>query len=191
MPSYYLFNPKNFHVSIVLYYSFNKTRGKVILHELNMYKNREQALKYIKAKNLRDFEDGNDLERTILNNIDLLFQAYFSGETKNIFSEIQKLDVDLDLDQKFKSAFSKKVSEEIIKVRPGETTSYHAIGNKIGSKAYRAIGNACKSNPIPLIVPCHRVLKKNGELGGFMGKTDKEWETNLKKELLKLEGVGL
>ena len=66
-----------------------------------------------------------------------------------------------------------------------------AIGNKIGSKAYRAFGNACKSNPIPLIVPCHRVLKKNGELGGFMGKTDKEWETNLKKELLKLEGVDL
>jgi len=145
----------------------------------------------MEAKNLRNFDNGVNHERTILNNIDIVFQSYFSGEIKDIFSEILKLNVDLDLDHKFKSAFSRKVAEEIIKVGPGETTSYHAIGDKIGSKAYRAIGNACKSNPIPLIVPCHRVLKKNGKLGGFMGKTDKEWETNLKKELLKLEGVEL
>ncbi len=45
-----------------------------------------------------------------------------------------------------------------------------------------------KSNPIPLVVPCHRVLRKNGEIGGFMGRSDKTWETNLKKQLLKLEG---
>lgn len=191
MTSYYLLSPNNVHVFIVLCYSFNKTRGKVILHELNMYKTREQALKYMKTKNLRNVEKAVNHERNILNNVERVLLSYFSGETKDIFSEMQKLEVDLDLGQKFKSAFSRKVAEEIMKVRPGETTSYHAIGNKIGSKAYRAIGNACKNNPIPLIVPCHRVLKKNGDLGGFMGKTDKEWEINLKRKLLKLEGVEL
>ena len=191
MTSYYLYKPKNIQVFILLFYSFDKTREKLILHELDMFKTREQALIYIKTKNLRKNEDRSDHEKNIIENIDLVLQTYFSGETKDIYSEILKLDVDLDLDHKFKSTFSRNVAEEIIKISPGETTSYHAIGEKIGSKAYRAIGNACKSNPIPLIIPCHRVLKKNGELGGFMGKSDKEWETNLKKQLLRLEGVEL
>ncbi len=73
-------------------------------------------------------------------------------------------------------------------VNYGEITTYSDIGRNIGSKAYRAIGNVMKNNPLPLIIPCHRVIKKNGDLGGFMGKRDKEWQTNLKLNLLKIEG---
>lgn len=94
----------------------------------------------------------------------------------------------MDIQEKFTSSFAQDVANSLIKLKPGETTTYSGIGDKIGSKAYRAIGNVCKSNPIPLVIPCHRVLRKNGEIGGFMGKSDKTWETNLKKQLLKLEG---
>ena len=140
-------------------------------------------------KNLKSSEEGNQLEKEILVNLKSVFQSYFSGKLREIYPAIQELKVELDLKKKFNSDFSWAVMNEILNVKPGETTSYYEIGNKIGTKAYRAIGNACKSNPIPLIVPCHRVLKKNGDVGGFMGKMDKVWETNLKKELLKLEGA--
>ncbi|MFX0058080.1 MAG: methylated-DNA--[protein]-cysteine S-methyltransferase [Candidatus Hodarchaeota archaeon] len=96
--------------------------------------------------------------------------------------------MELDLQDKFRTNFTQSVINALLEIKHGEITTYYDIGNKINSKAYRAIGNVCKSNPIPLIVPCHRVLRKNGEIGGFMGKSDKTWETNLKKQLLKIEG---
>jgi len=110
------------------------------------------------------------------------------GNNINLFEEFKKLKIELNLKDKFKTNFSQNVINTLLKLKPGETTTYSEIGNKINSKAYRAIGNVCKSNPIPLIIPCHRVLRKNGEIGGFMGKSDKTWETNLKKQLLKIEG---
>ncbi|KKN24283.1 hypothetical protein LCGC14_0896510 [marine sediment metagenome] len=70
----------------------------------------------------------------------------------------------------------------------GEITTYSEIGNKIGSKAFRAIGNVLRGNPLPLIIPCHRVIKKNGGIGGFMGKSEQGWRQNLKKKLLEIEG---
>ncbi|MFX1311395.1 MAG: methylated-DNA--[protein]-cysteine S-methyltransferase [Promethearchaeota archaeon] len=117
-----------------------------------------------------------------------VIKKYLSGERINLFDKITELDIELDIKEKFPTKFSQQVIESITNLRYGETTTYSNIGNEIGSKAYRAIGNVCKSNPIPLIIPCHRVLRKNGEIGGFMGKLDKKWETNLKKQLLKIEG---
>lgn len=73
-------------------------------------------------------------------------------------------------------------------VKYGEIITYSDIGNKVVSKAYRAIGNVLRKNPLPLIIPCHRVIKKNGETGGFMGKMDNKWQQNLKMDLLKIEG---
>ena len=63
-----------------------------------------------------------------------------------------------------------------------------ALAAKINSKAYRAVGGVLRNNPLPLIIPCHRVIKQDGKLGGFMGKMDKDWQTNLKRSLLKIEG---
>ena len=189
MSSYYLFKPKNINAIISFLYHLDEQEAKILLHGINIYKNEKEALKYMNEKNLKSSEEGNQLEKEILVNLKSVFQSYFSGKLREIYPAIQELKVELDLKKKFSTDFSWAVMNEILNVKSGETTSYYEIGNKIGTKAYRAIGNACKSNPIPLIVPCHRVLKKNGEIGGFMGKTDKVWETHLKKELLKLEGV--
>ena len=68
----------------------------------------------------------------------------------------------------------------------GATQSYGEIAKEIGSSA-RAVGGACGRNPIPVIIPCHRVLAANGSIGGYSG----EGGTDTKRRLLALEGAML
>jgi methylated-DNA-[protein]-cysteine S-methyltransferase len=64
--------------------------------------------------------------------------------------------------------FEKKVWLELSRIPYGQTRSYKEIAEAIGHpKAFRAVGNANGNNPIPLIIPCHRVIERNGGLGGF------------------------
>jgi AraC family transcriptional regulator of adaptative response/methylated-DNA-[protein]-cysteine methyltransferase len=66
------------------------------------------------------------------------------------------------------TAFQRRVWEELRRIPLGETRSYGDIARALGQpKAQRAVGNACATNPVPLIVPCHRVVRGNGELGGY------------------------
>lgn len=77
--------------------------------------------------------------------------------------------------------FQSMVYEEMLKIPYGKTISYSELSHKIGKKkAFRAVGTACGKNPLPLIIPCHRVLGKSG-LGGFTGGLD------IKRFLLTLE----
>ena len=78
------------------------------------------------------------------------------------------------------TAFQRKVWEETLKIPYGQYLSYGDIGERIGSKAYRAIGQALGKNPIPIVIPCHRVRSKNG-LGGYSGGLE------IKKILISLE----
>jgi O-6-methylguanine DNA methyltransferase len=88
------------------------------------------------------------------------------------------------LDWSGKTEFQKSVWRALRKIRRGQTKSYGEIAQAIGKpKAVRAVGGACGANPIPVLVPCHRVLAANGKVGGFSGGLD--W----KRELLKREGV--
>ncbi len=78
--------------------------------------------------------------------------------------------------------FQKRVWQELQKIPFGKTASYGEIAERIGNaKACRAVGMANNKNPIPIIVPCHRVIGKNGSLIGFGGGLD------LKRQLLDLE----
>jgi O-6-methylguanine DNA methyltransferase len=82
------------------------------------------------------------------------------------------------------TAFQKSVWNAMRKISLGKTKSYGKIASAIGKpKAVRAVGGACGANPVPVLVPCHRVLAANKKLGGFSGGLD--W----KRKLLKLEGV--
>ena len=67
------------------------------------------------------------------------------------------------------TSFQKDVWQEIYKIRYGETSSYKTIGEILNTKAYQAIGSACGRNPIPIIVPCHRIIGENGSLTGYRG----------------------
>ena len=68
--------------------------------------------------------------------------------------------------------FRQRVYEIVKNIPKGKTMTYKQIGEKINSKAYRAIGQALKNNPDPQNIPCHRVIKSNGEIGGYFGHTD-------------------
>jgi len=88
------------------------------------------------------------------------------------------------LDWSGKTEFQKSVWRALRKIRRGQTKSYGEIARAIGKpKAVRAVGGACGANPIPVLVPCHRVLAANGKIGGFSGGL------NRKRELLAREGV--
>jgi O-6-methylguanine DNA methyltransferase len=82
------------------------------------------------------------------------------------------------------TSFQKKVWNELLKIPYGESRSYQFIANRIDQpKAVRAVGQACKKNPIGIVVPCHRVIGKNGALTGYSGKN----YIHLKKILLDHE----
>jgi O-6-methylguanine DNA methyltransferase len=82
------------------------------------------------------------------------------------------------------TGFQQSVWEVMRRIRHGETRSYGEVARAIGRpKALRAVGGACGANPIPVLVPCHRVLAAGARLGGFSGGLD--W----KRKLLALEGV--
>jgi len=67
--------------------------------------------------------------------------------------------------------FQIKVWKEIEKIPKGKTKSYKEIAIAIGRpKSSRAVANACGKNPYPIEIPCHRVIKSNGEIGGYSGK---------------------
>ena len=97
-------------------------------------------------------------------------EEYFQGKRKTF---------DLPLDAKG-TEFQKRVWKELLDIRYRETLSYGEIGDRIGTKAYRAIGNACGKNPIPILIPCHRVVGKDN-IGGFSLGLD------LKRKLLDIE----
>ena len=89
----------------------------------------------------------------------------------------------IDLDLLEVTDFEKKVYNETMKIEKGEVKTYKEIGEAIGTKGYRAVGNALNKNPIAIIVPCHRVIGSNMSLTGFRGGLD------MKKEMLENEGV--
>ena len=84
--------------------------------------------------------------------------------------------------------FQIKVWKEIAKIPKGKTKTYKEIAIKIGHpNSARAVANACGRNPYPLIIPCHRVIRSDGSLGGYSGKGG----LKTKKLLLKKEGITL
>ena len=100
---------------------------------------------------------------------------YFAGERRRF---------DVRLDRRLIHGIARDVLAATARVPFGRTTTYGELAGKIGNpKAARAVGNALGSNPIPIVVPCHRVLRSGGALGGYAGGPDR------KERLLRLEGV--
>jgi methylated-DNA-[protein]-cysteine S-methyltransferase len=102
------------------------------------------------------------------------FDRYFDGRLK---------DFTLPVDWTFARGFAGRVLKATAKVPFGRVTTYRDVAKAAGNiKATRAAGNALGSNPIPIVVPCHRVLRTGGGLGGYRGGLDR------KMLLLELEG---
>jgi methylated-DNA-[protein]-cysteine S-methyltransferase len=99
---------------------------------------------------------------------------YFAGRREQF---------DLPLDWQLTRGFGRRVLEATTRIPFGSTATYKQVATEAGSaRAYRAAGNALGSNPIPIIVPCHRILHSGGGLGGYTGGLDR------KRVLLTVEG---
>jgi methylated-DNA-[protein]-cysteine S-methyltransferase len=79
--------------------------------------------------------------------------------------------------------FEEKVWKLMEKIPKGRVTTYGLVAKKLNTKAYRAVGNACRRNPYAPRVPCHRVVRSDGTVGGFGGKTSGK---NVKKKIQML-----
>ena len=118
-------------------------------------------------------EINNENEKSIISKCKNQLEEYFNGERKNFELEIKFIKG---------TNFQKCVWSELCKINYGETLSYKEIAERIGNpKACRAVGGANNKNPIAIIVPCHRVIGKNGAMVGYADGIDK------KEFLLKLE----
>lgn len=129
----------------------------------------EDWAEYIKSN--KELEEDKEVCRDVIKQLD----EYFKGKRK-VF------DIPLSIDG---TEFRKKVWKALLDIPYGETRCYQQIAEAVGNpKAVRAIGQANRSNPVPIIIPCHRVIGKNGDLVGYAGG-----RTNIKSKLLQIEGV--
>jgi methylated-DNA-[protein]-cysteine S-methyltransferase len=93
-------------------------------------------------------------------------------------------DFDLDVDFSLTRGFARKVLRATARIPYGQLSTYRLVATRAGSpRASRAAGNALGSNPIPIVVPCHRVVHTSGGLGGYTGGLER------KQYLLELEGA--
>ena len=114
-------------------------------------------------------------KHTVLDSAAEQLQAYFSGA-------LQAFDLPLDISAG--TPFQQAVWQEILRIQCGATTTYGAIAQQIGkASAVRAVGAAVGRNPLGIIVPCHRVIGRDGSLTGYAGGLER------KVALLKIEKV--
>jgi len=96
----------------------------------------------------------------------------------------RRAEFDLPIDWSLTAGFAGKVLRQTARIGFGQTSTYAEVATRAGSpRAVRAAGNALGANPVPVVVPCHRVLRTGGALGGYTGGTER------KEFLLRLEGV--
>ena len=90
----------------------------------------------------------------------------------------------VSLDLRLSSGFRGVVQRFLPSIDYGQTLTYKQVAERVGNPAaVRAVGTACATNPLPVVVPCHRVLRSDGSLGGYLGGTE------AKQQLLALEAA--
>lgn len=105
--------------------------------------------------------------------------AWVSAIVNYLQGQRPSLDLPLDVQA---TAFKMRVWEELRHIPYGQTRTYSQVAQAIGHpKAVRAVANACATNPAALVTPCHRVLRKDGSLGGY------RWGLERKQKLLQME----
>lgn len=146
----------------------NSLVGDILLYGDNGYL---EGLEFYKDQNIdKNWKNNKEAFANVISQL----ERYFKKELK-VF----------DIPLKIKATpFQERVYNELIKIPYGSTISYQQLAKRAGNiKASRAAGNANGKNPIAIIVPCHRVIAKDGTIGGYSGGLD------TKRKLLKLEGL--
>ena len=116
--------------------------------------------------------DTTDRDRAVVAKWVDALEAYFRGERLSWTAE------EIDLDRRETSSFRRAVYETLLSVRAGVAVSYGALAEMAGfPRAARAVGTAMAGNPIPIVVPCHRVIRADGSLGRY--GNDPSWKERL------------
>jgi methylated-DNA-[protein]-cysteine S-methyltransferase len=112
--------------------------------------------------------------------VEYQLDEYFAGR-------LRRFTLELDLEG---TEFQRMVWQRLRKINYGDVITYGEIARKIGKKeAARAVGNAVASNPIPIVVPCHRVVPASGEIGNYAVRSLNGSGSETKRSLLSLEGA--
>ena len=128
----------------------------------------------------QDLETEFPAAEEIARNDDAL-AATVEGLVAYLEGRIPHLDLPLDVRA---TAFQRRVWQELLAIPPGETRTYSQIAETLGlPKGQRAVGRACATNPVSLLIPCHRALRADGGLGGY------RWGLGRKQALLSLEAA--
>ncbi|MDE3134263.1 MAG: methylated-DNA--[protein]-cysteine S-methyltransferase [Acidobacteriota bacterium] len=146
--------------------------GLVCLHYVNREGDLELSLEQLAAKlSPRVLRAPRRLDATRRE-----LDEFFAGSRR---------DFDIRLDYSLiKPGFTRRVLEQTARIPFGETVTYKGVAGLAGNeRAFRAAGTALGSNPLPIVVPCHRVLHSGGGLGGYTGGLE------IKRKLLAIEGV--
>ena len=115
---------------------------------------------------------GEEKETTLIKEIKKQIDEYSIGKREKFDVPIKMVGTDFQI----------KVWKELIKIKFGECITYQELAKRVKNENYaRAVGMANNKNPIPIIIPCHRVIGKNGNLVGYAGGID------IKKQLLEIE----
>ena len=145
--------------------SIGLSLGEAGLNQLNFVKDEDQFVGQL----LDHYGDRPLLHvPAALDKVKRQLDRYFAGK---------RLDFDLEVDLSRVSGFTLKVLQHTARIPVGQVSTYAEVARRAGSaRAVRAAGNALHVNPVAIVVPCHRVLRSDGSLGGYGGGSDKkEW----------------
>lgn len=118
---------------------------------------------------------GGDASASIVKEAQAQLLSYIDGARR---------DFALSIDWSIGTPFQRKVWKAIARIPYGRVRSYQWVAMRVGGKQYaRAVGMALGANPVPIVVPCHRIIAHDGSLGGFSGGV------SMKRRLLSLEGT--
>ncbi len=136
----------------------------------------ERTVGGLRQRIRREFPNAAE-QATLLPRLADALRRYFAG---------QRVAFDVPLDWDGASPFEQAVWKACAGVRYGQTVTYQELGGRVGrSRAARAIGRAMARNPLPIVVPCHRVLRSDGGLGGYSGPGG----VAFKRRLLEMEAA--
>ena len=148
---------------------------KTDLGSFGILVNESNLLKVILPNKINSFSiviTNPDSYKPIMHNVIEQLNQYFMGIRK-------QFEISLKLEM---PPFYKKALKEVSEIPYGQTFSYKNIARKLNNpRAYRAVANANAANPIPIIIPCHRVIQSNGDLGNYGGGR------KLKQSLVQIE----
>lgn len=144
-------------------YNFDSFKIKIVYEK-------ETVFQIIKLENEDEIGIKNEFSELVY----LQLKEYFSGKRKEFSFNYSLSGSDFEIN----------VWKEILKIPYGKTKSYKEISkNILNEKAYRAVGNASNKNKLLFVIPCHRVIKSNGDIGEYvLGREFKEYLLNLEKK---------